>query len=182
MTKLTTINFHGATLVAIAGDRPENTLVAMKTVVEGMGLDWTYQSRKLQSHPVLSTCVAVTAIQMQGDDQAREHTFLALNRLNFWLATIHPDRIKNESVRKAVIIYQTELADVAFNHFFGKAIASQPSDVTIADIEQNMRSVMGGISKRVLGKGLEPVISTLEAQSTHTVSPDLKVSPLIVRT
>lgn len=152
-TQLTTIDFHGSKLIAIAGDRPENTLVAMKPVVEGMGLDWTYQSRKLQSHPVLSTCVAVTAIQMQGDSQVREHTFLALNRLNFWLATIHPDRIKNEGVRKAVIIYQTELADVAFNHFFGKAIAAG-NHLTAKEA--------GGIAKGVVNKALTPISAKLD--------------------
>lgn len=151
--QLTTIDFHGSKLIAIAGDRPENTLVAMKPIVEGMGLDWTYQSRKLQSHPVLSTCVAVTAIKMQGDDQVREHTFLALNRLNFWLATIHPDRIKNEGVRKAVIIYQTELADVAFNHFFGKAIAAG-NHLTAKEA--------GGIAKGVVNKALTPISAKLD--------------------
>lgn len=153
--QLTAIDFHGAKLVAIAGDRPESTLVAMKPIVEGMGLDWTYQSRKLQSHPVLSTCVAVTAIQMEGDDQVRDHTFLALNRLNFWLATIHPDRIKNEGVRQAVIVYQTELADVAFNHFFGKAIA--------AGDHLNAQQT-GGIVKAGLGKLKRELLAELAPQ------------------
>ncbi|MFT9068599.1 MAG: phage antirepressor N-terminal domain-containing protein [Acetobacter syzygii] len=151
--QLTTIEFHGAKLIAVAGDRPESTLVAMKPIVEGMGLDWTYQSRKLQSHPVLSTCVAITAIQMEGDDQVRDHTFLALNRLNFWLATIHPDRVKDESVRQAVIVYQTELADVAFNHFFGKVIASG-AHLTAKEA--------GGIAKGVVNKALTPISAKLD--------------------
>lgn len=151
--QLTTIDFHGSKLIAIAGDRPENTLVAMKPIVEGMGLSWEGQRKKIQSHPVLSTCTTVKEAQLAGDNQEREHTFLALNRLNFWLATIHPDRIKNEGVRKAVIIYQTELADVAFNHFFGKAIAAG-SHLTAKEA--------GGIAKGVVNKALTPISAKLD--------------------
>lgn len=120
---LTTIDFHGAKLVAIAGDRPENTLVAMKPIVEGMGLDWSYQFRKLNNHPVLKQGIAVTAIPSEGGEQ--DGTCLSLDLLNFWLATIHPDRLKDE-VRTTVIRYQTECARVLFNHFFGKAFHSAP--------------------------------------------------------
>lgn len=148
MSKLTTIDFHGAKLIAVPGDKPETTLVAMKPIVEGMGLDWTYQFRKISGHPVLSTCVAVIAIQMPGDDQVREHTFLSLEMMNFWLATIHPDRIKDETVRARVIEYQTECARVLFNHFFGKAIASG-SHLTAREV--------GGIAKGVMNKALAPI-------------------------
>lgn len=145
MTKLTTIDFHGAKLIAVPGDKPETTLVAMKPIVEGMGLDWTYQFRKISGHPVLSTCVAVIAIQMPDDDQSREHTFLSLEMMNFWLATIHPDRIKDQAVRAKVIEYQTECARVLFNHFFGKALAAG-SHLSAKE--------HGGITKSVVHKEL----------------------------
>lgn len=119
---ITTIPFHGANILVKPGDTPEATMVAMKPVVEGMGLDWGGQHKKMLSHPVLETCISVTGMQMPGDDQERDHTFLPLNRLHFWLATIHPDRIKDEAIRDRVILYQTEAADVLFDHFFGRAI------------------------------------------------------------
>lgn len=124
MTKnaITTIPFHGANLHVIGGETPEVTMVAMRPVVEGMSLDWTYQFRKINSHPVLSTSVAVIATQMPDDDQIRDHTFLPLNRFHFWLATIHPSRIADEVVREKVIVFQNEAADVLFDHFFGRAI------------------------------------------------------------
>lgn len=152
MSKLTTIDFHGAKLIAVPGDKPETTLVAMKPIVEGMGLDWTYQFRKISGHPVLSTCVAVIAIQMPGDDQVREHTFLSLEMMNFWLATIHPDRIKDQAVRANVIEYQTECARVLFNHFFGKALAAG-SHLTAREV--------GGIVKAVFGKARGEMISEI---------------------
>ncbi|WP_264798300.1 phage antirepressor N-terminal domain-containing protein, partial [Acetobacter syzygii] len=151
MTQLTTIDFHGAKLVAIAGDRPENTLVAMKPVVEGMGLNWEGQRKKMQAHPVIKRGATVTVVPSSSGDQ--ETLFLTLDRLNFWLATIHPDRIKNEVTRAKVIEYQTECARALFNHFFGKVIASG-AHLTAKEA--------GGIAKGVVNKALTPISAKLD--------------------
>ena len=115
---LTTVNFHGAELVALRGDTPETTLVAMKPVVEGMGLDWKGQFDKIKAHPVLSKGMGVIPIPSRGGTQ--DMTALPLNRLNFWLATIQPSRVPGDDVRAKVIAYQEECADVLFAHFFGR--------------------------------------------------------------
>lgn len=96
----------------------------MKPVVEGMGLDWSYQFRKIKSHPVLSKGVAVIAIPSDGGDQ--DNIALPLTRLNFWLATVHPDRIRDAAIRDRVLQYQTECADALFAHFFGDAVRAFP--------------------------------------------------------
>lgn len=121
---LTTVDFHGATLIAVRGETPAATLVAMKPVVEGMRLDWSAQRRKLTDHPMLGTCMVLMTIQMPGDNQAREWAFLPLSRLSFWLATIQPSRVTDPDTKAKVIAYQTECADVLFAHFFGKTTAS----------------------------------------------------------
>ncbi|WP_343314239.1 phage antirepressor N-terminal domain-containing protein [Brucella sp. BE17] len=128
MTKnaITTIPFHGANILVSAGETPETTMVAMKPVVEGMGLDWSYQSRKLNEHPVLSKGVAIIAIPSAGGIQ--DALALPLNRLHFWLATLQPNKIKDISVREKVIVYQTEAADVLFDHFFGKRFEQDRTD------------------------------------------------------
>lgn len=127
-TALTTIPFHGANLIAIPGETPDQTMIAMRSMVLGMGLDWTYQFRKLNSHPILNTCVAVTATQMPDDDQVRDHVFLPLNRLPFWLATLQPNRVEDPVVRERILVFQNEAADALFAHFFGKAIGAKPVD------------------------------------------------------
>ncbi|MBS1098545.1 hypothetical protein JK191_13545 [Gluconobacter sphaericus] len=146
MTNLTTIDFHGAKLIAVPGDKPETTLVAMKPIVEGMGLDWGGQHKKMLAHPVLCKGISVTEILSDGGAQAT--VCLTLDLLNFWLATIHPDRIKDQAVRARVVEYQTECARVLFNHFFGKAIASG-SHLTAREV--------GDISKGVVNKALAPI-------------------------
>ncbi|MCM8735956.1 phage antirepressor N-terminal domain-containing protein [Azospirillum sp. A1-3] len=127
MSDLTVINFHGADLVAIKGADQASTLVAMKPVAEGMGLSWQPQHRKLMEHPVLSTCVTIRMMQMPGDIQSREWFFLPLDKLNFWLATIQPNRVTDEAVKAKVIDYQRECADVLFAHFFAKAGGDVPA-------------------------------------------------------
>jgi hypothetical protein len=151
---LTTIDFHGAALVAIRGNTPAETLVAMKPVVEGMGLNWEKQRIKLNNHPVLAPTLRVA--QVPGDDQAREHSFLPLKRLNFWLATVQPDRVPNLATRAKIIAYQTDCADVLFAHFFGKAMVSN-----VVEFSADHRSIIGGIAKSVLTKGLEPIANQL---------------------
>ncbi|MFL7903601.1 phage antirepressor N-terminal domain-containing protein [Azospirillum argentinense] len=124
---LTTVPFHGATLVAVRGDTDATTLVAMKPVSEGMRLSWQPQHRKLLGHPVLSGCIINLMMQMPGDDQAREWVFLPLNRLNFWLATIHPNKVPDEGARAKIIEYQTECADALYQHFFAKSAQAKRS-------------------------------------------------------
>lgn len=140
---LTTIDFHGATLVALRGETPETTMVAMKPVVEGMGLDWKSQHAKLVGHPVLSKGMVEITIPSLGGPQAM--TALPLNRLNFWLATIQPNKVPGLETRARVIEYQTECADALFDHFFGKVVAAGPH-LTAGQF--------GGIAKAVVGKAL----------------------------
>lgn len=126
MNSLVEVDFHGAKLVALKGAAPADTLVAMKPVVEGMGLDWSSQHAKVMRHPVLSKGIQHIAIPSAGGIQ--ETTAIPLNRLSLWLATVHPDKVRS-SVRAKVIEYQEECADVLFAHFFAKAGGGEASEL-----------------------------------------------------
>jgi len=67
-----TVDFQGALLIAVRGKTPAETLVAMKPVVEGMGLDWEKQRRRLHLHPVLEPDLTFGTVQMPGTDQRRD--------------------------------------------------------------------------------------------------------------
>lgn len=107
------ITFRDTTLVCL--EQGEELFVAMRPVVEGMGLSWPRQYRKLAEDSD-RFCVAFMATQMPGDDQSREHIFIPLERLFGWLMTIQPSRVKPE-VRETVIAYQRECDRVLFRHF-----------------------------------------------------------------
>lgn len=128
MSTLRVVMFRGQALLCLT-ERNE-TWVAMRPVVEGMGLSWPRQYRKLtadlrglQGHAdpdeagaINRFCVAFKATQMPGDDQAREHVFIPLERLFGWLMTIQPSRVAPES-RATVIAYQQECDRVLARHF-----------------------------------------------------------------
>lgn len=154
---LTTIPFHGASLVTIPGETPEKTMVAIRPVAEGMGINFDGQRKRLARHPVLKTCTAVLTVQMPGDDQVREHTFLPLNRLHFWMATVSPNHVPDPEVRERVILFQTEAADVLFDHFFGKALGGKSDEMAVRT---------NGISRMLAKKvtGIERVIDHLTEQ------------------
>lgn len=136
-TEITTIRFHGANLLVQTGDSPENTLVAMKPVVEGIGVSWQGQHEKLMKHPVLSQGIKEILIPSAGGTQAM--TAIPLNRLPFWLATLQPNKVPDPSVREKVIIYQTEAADALFERFFGAAIHNR---ISKGEIGRQMAAIM----------------------------------------
>lgn len=172
---ITTIPFHGANILVSAGDTPETTMVAMKPVVEGMGLDWSYQSRKLNEHPVLSKGVAIIAIPSSGGVQ--DALALPLNRLHFWLATLQPNKIKDTDVRDRVIVYQTEAADVLFDHFFGSKFEQEPNGLTPYDAR-----IIGNIVKNCTGVVVREELShVLPSLIDNMVSARLAQQNILLR-
>lgn len=146
--ELTTIDFHGATLIARRGDTPAETLVAMKPIVEGMGLQWEKQRIKLAGHPVLAPALRVVPFASAGGPQ--DTVALPLTRLNFWLATVNPNKVPNLETRAKILAYQEECADVLFGHFFRKA-ANENADLArrIELLTEKVDSLMLAADARV---------------------------------
>ena len=111
------IPFHQHSLITVRHEG--RVLVAMKPITDALGLDWSAQFRRLKRDPVLSTCVAMMATQIPGDDQTREAIFIDLEYLNGWLFGIDANRVKPE-LRDTVIDYQKHCYHVLFQHFHGK--------------------------------------------------------------
>ncbi len=172
MQNLVSIDFHGATLIARHGNTPATTLVAMKPVVEGMHLNWDTQRRKIVEHPILGTCAVNLTVQLPGDIQHREVVFLPLNRLNFWLATIQPNKVPAPETRARIIRYQEECADVLFAHFFGQATG-------IAVDIQDLAAAVAGLRQEVaeLRTAYDPRIAVLDFISVRELLDQAKALP-----
>lgn len=126
---LTTVPFEGANLIVRPGRTPADTLVAMKPLVEGMGLDWEAQRNRIARHPILNPSTRLMHLPTAGGPH--EAIFLPLTRLSFFFATIHPRRVKDDVVRERVTAYQVECADALFAHFFHDAVChTGPTDAT----------------------------------------------------
>ena len=112
MSGMQMINFHGNEIAVIEKDGTQ--YVAMKPIVEAMGLDWSGQLKLIKGDAVLSKGMVVTSIPSEGGEQ--DAVCLPLNKLNGWLFKIPASRYSGE--RKAAIIrYQEECYDVLFDHF-----------------------------------------------------------------
>lgn len=112
MSGMQMINFHGNEIAVIEKDGTQ--YVAMKPIVEAMGLDWSGQLKLIKGDAVLSKGMVVTSIPSEGGEQ--DAVCLPLNKLNGWLFKIPASRYSGE--RKAAIIrYQEECYDVLFDYF-----------------------------------------------------------------
>ncbi|WP_151746311.1 phage antirepressor N-terminal domain-containing protein [Acinetobacter soli] len=113
-----TVPFHSAELYLV--EHEGQPYVPMRSIVQGMGLDWKSQFVKLKQK--FATCVVEITMQILGDDQARSHTCLLLRKLPAWLYSIHANKVKPE-LRDTVIMYQNECDDVLWDYWTkGQAI------------------------------------------------------------
>jgi len=88
--------------------------VPMKPVVEGMGLAWQSQHRKLMTGRFASTVTEMVIVAQDG--KQREMTCLPLRKLTGWLMSIHPNKVRPE-LRDGIIAYQNECDDVLWSYW-----------------------------------------------------------------
>ncbi len=114
------VPFQGAKLSII--EYNNQPYVPMKPIVEGMGLDWKSQYRKITNK--FKTCMVKMTIQLFGDSQSREVIMLPLRKLPAWLYSVEPNKVKPD-LKETVIKYQEQCDDVLWNHWSGKLSARQ---------------------------------------------------------
>lgn len=118
--------------------------VAMKSIVENIGLDWASQYRRIKNHAVLAQGVVMMTIPSKGGDQ--QFLSLPLGMLNGWLFGIEINRVKPE-IRETLYLYQLECYDVLYNHFLPEVAAVHPNTI---DIEQqhDIKSLVNEVSRK----------------------------------
>ena len=103
-TQIATVDFHGHALTVITGPVGEH-LVAMKPIVEAIGLQWEAQLKRIKRHPVMSQGVFIMNTPSNGGDQ--QTTCLPLDMLNGWLFGVDASRVRPQ-IRDTLIQYQRE--------------------------------------------------------------------------
>ncbi len=111
-------------------DNYGHPFVPMKPVVEGMGLDWKTQYRKLQSGRFDSTMVMMTIVAEDG--RLREMACMPLRKLAGWLMSIHASKVRPD-LRDNVIAYQNECDDVLWS-YWNDGIAVRNDNRTAASV------------------------------------------------
>lgn len=117
MGEIVTVNFRGDELYGFKQD--DGTFLALKPMVEAMGLNWSGQEQRVKRDPVLSEGICVMHIPF-GRGGAQDAVCIKLELVNGWLFGIDSSRIKDDAVRERVILYQRECYQVLHDHFAGK--------------------------------------------------------------
>lgn len=125
-TQISTINvpFHGASLFIVNFNGEPYT--PMKPIVEGMGITWQGQLEKIKSR----FPKGVTEIVIPSAGGSQSMTCLALRKLNGWLQTINPNKVKPE-IRETVIQYQEECDDVLYQYWTKGEVKPKTSKTTV---------------------------------------------------
>ncbi|MEM7336327.1 MAG: phage antirepressor N-terminal domain-containing protein [Chloroflexota bacterium] len=93
----------------------ENVYVPLRPLVEGMGLDWSAQYRRIKKNIVLrEVCTSVVVTTTQ----ARETLCIPISHLNGFLFGINANRVK-ANIRPLLLAYQQNCYRVLFDAFNG---------------------------------------------------------------
>ncbi len=138
-----TINvpFYGNSLFVVEHNGEAYT--PMKPIVEGMGLDWKSQHKKI-SQRFYKGMVEITIPSVGG---IQSMICLALRKLAAWLNSISPNKVRPE-IRDNVIRYQEECDDVLYE-YWTKGEVKNPRKKTTVDERTPLRDAVNMlVSKR----------------------------------
>jgi hypothetical protein len=136
-----TIFFHNTHLSIVEHNGQPYT--PMKPIVEGMGLDWKSQYRKLVSNPRWG----MVKMTIPSSGGIQEMLCIPLRKLFGWFNSISANKVKPEC-KEAVIKYQEECDDVLWNHWTGKLSARQKAfdELNKIDMDEKLSQAKGTIS------------------------------------
>ncbi|END4814514.1 phage antirepressor N-terminal domain-containing protein, partial [Escherichia coli] len=93
--------------------------VAMKPIVENLGMSWGTQQQKLMKQPDKFNCIHMNMVAADG--KLRKLLCLPLKKLNGWLFSINPEKVRAD-IRDKLIQYQEECFTVLHDYWTkGKA-------------------------------------------------------------
>ncbi|GAB7400699.1 phage antirepressor Ant [Enterobacter asburiae] len=118
--------------------------VAMKPIVENLGLDWPSQHRKLMNSGGKFNHCHMTMVAL--DKKLRDVLCIPLKKLNGWLFSINPARVRDD-IRDRLVRYQEECFTALHDYWTkGAAVRSAP-ETSVDD-----RTPLRGIVNRIMGK------------------------------
>ena len=156
-TALATVPFHGDTIITF--EHTGRRYVAMRRIVENMGLNWAGQLTKLQEQQEKFACMDIHT----RDSLGREQSMLCMpvEKLQLWLNSVNPNKIKDERVRYNVELYQAESA-IALHDYWTKGVAVRGDlDGVVTDLDARAMNALGGMVKGIIGKALRETVPAM---------------------
>ncbi|WP_417794727.1 phage antirepressor N-terminal domain-containing protein [Terasakiella pusilla] len=147
-TSVVAVPFHGDELFLVEHEGQPYT--PMKAIVEGMGLNWSTQSKKLRNNADRWGVVKMTIPSL---DAHNEVSCMPVRKLPGWLMTVSPNKLKSDGVREKVVQYQNECDDVLWA-YWKEGIAINPRIPLTPD---HQRGIQKAVARRAqaLPKGLQ---------------------------
>jgi hypothetical protein len=118
-----TVEFYEDQVIAVRLTSGE-VFVPLRPIVEGLGLDWAAQTRRINRDPVLAEIKGVVVTATPGGPQ--EMLALPLDYLSGFLFGVNASRVKPE-IRERVIRYQRECYKVLNEAFQEGRLTADPS-------------------------------------------------------
>ncbi|NUE66734.1 phage antirepressor N-terminal domain-containing protein [Snodgrassella sp. ESL0253] len=124
---ITFVSFYGSSLATV---KVKNTVyVCMKSVINGIGLDWSTQHRKLKGCYQKYGCGFLSIPVKNG---TKKILVTPLKKLTNWLQSINPKKVK-DSVKEMVLVYQRECAEAIQAHWRKPRTVRKPRCEEVAD-------------------------------------------------
>ncbi|QGF21975.1 antirepressor protein [Erwinia phage Midgardsormr38] len=137
----TSLPFHGQHIITAMAAGV--AYVAMKPIVENIGLDWASQFVKLNRQREKFNCCDITMVA--GDSKLRQLLCIPLKKLNGWLFSINPAKVRDD-IRDRLVRYQEECF-TALHDYWTKGAAIRKPETSVDD-----RTPLRGIVNRIMGK------------------------------
>ncbi len=137
VSQMALVDFQGTKLLTMH-DGVE-ARVAIRSICEALGIDWSGQLAKIKADPVLSEGVGLSPTPSQGGMQ--DTVTLPLGMLQGWLFKIHPNKVRPEA-RETVLAFQRECYQV-LHDYWTKGAAINPR------MAQALPSATGDIIKLI---------------------------------
>ncbi|EBY9776248.1 antirepressor protein Ant [Salmonella enterica subsp. enterica serovar Kottbus] len=112
--------------------------VAMKPIVENLGMSWSTQQTKLMKQLQKFNCVHMNMVAADG--KLRKLLCLPLKKLNGWLFSINPEKVRAD-IRDKLIQYQEECFTVLYD-YWTKGKAENPRKKTSVDERTPLRDAV----------------------------------------
>lgn len=115
MCKLVPVNFHGNTLYTAQKDN--EVYVTLRSLCDALELSVQRQYKKIEEQKRKFAC---TRMCIRGDDdRPRPMVFIPIRRIDTWLFSINPLKIKDPIKRAKLEQYQDECSEVLYRHWHG---------------------------------------------------------------
>ncbi|ECF6955399.1 phage antirepressor Ant [Salmonella enterica subsp. enterica] len=112
--------------------------VAMKPIVENLGMSWGTQQQKLMKSLEKFNCIHMNMVAADG--KMRKLLCLPLKKLNGWLFSINPEKVRAD-IRDKLIQYQEECFTV-LHDYWTKGKAESPRKKTTVDERTPLRDAV----------------------------------------